>query len=192
MSELEQAVSQCRGGNRSAYRAVVDALSSRAVRFAYHFLGNYLDAEDAAQEAFLQAWRRLETLRDEGSFTGWFFQILANTSRRKLKGTRTEESVDEYESMLEDRRYDPESLYQKKERHDAMKEALAKLPPHYRSAVILRDIEGLSYEQIAAVLQVPLGTVKSRISSAREKLRIALFETERGDRECRAMISRKN
>ncbi|GEM_PF-667414 len=192
LKELNDAVTLCRKGNRAAYRGVVETLSSRAVRYAYHFLGNYLDAEDAAQEAFIQAWRRLETLKDEHAFLQWFYRILANIAQRKGKGARYEEPLEKHEQTLEDSGSDPAALFETTERQELIKAALQKLPPHYRSVIVLRDIEGFPYSEIARILEIPEGTVKSRLSAARERLRSMLYDKEGRMIQCRAEMFRKN
>ncbi|MHC9538349.1 MAG: RNA polymerase sigma factor [Vulcanimicrobiota bacterium] len=192
MKELNDAVTLCRKGNTAAYRQVVEKLGSQAVRYAYHFLGNYLDAEDAAQEAFIQAWRRLETLKEEHAFLQWFYRILAHIAQRKGKGVKNEESLEEHENSLEDKGSDPAALFETTERQQLIKTALQKLPPLYRSVLVLRDIEGFPYSEIARILEIPEGTVKSRLSAAREKLRSMLYDKEGKMIQCRAEMFRKN
>jgi len=178
LKDLTEAVCKCRTGDTGAYREVVRSLQARAIGYAYHYLGNYLDAEDAAQEGVLQAWRRLKTLRDDEAFLAWFFQILANTSKRKLKQKKNNESLDDFQNCLLDSKGEPGGLYEKKERQQLIRECIQNLPHHYRSTLILRDLEGFTYADIAKILQIPEGTVKSRISSARERLRSMLHNKE--------------
>jgi RNA polymerase sigma-70 factor, ECF subfamily len=192
LKELNDAVTLCKRGNMAAYRQVVETLSARAVRYAYHFLGNYLDAEDAAQEAFIQAWRRLETLKEEHAFLQWFYQILAHIAQRKCKGARNEEPLEEHEHSLEDSGSNPAALFETRERQELIKAALRKLTPLYRSVLVLRDIEGFPYREIARILGVPEGTVKSRLSAARERLRSMLYDKEGKMIPCRAEMFRKN
>jgi RNA polymerase sigma-70 factor (ECF subfamily) len=192
LKELDDAVTLCRKGDRAAYRCIVETIGSRAVRYAYHFLGNYLDAEDAAQEAFIQAWRRLETLKEEHAFLQWFYRILAHIAQRKGKGAVNEEPLPESGSALEDSGSDPAALFEASERQELIKTAIRSLPPLYRSVLVLRDIEGFPYGEIARILEIPEGTVKSRLSAARERLRSMLYDKEGKMIRCRAEILKKN
>jgi RNA polymerase sigma-70 factor (ECF subfamily) len=128
-------------------------------------LGSELDAEDAAQEALVQAWRALATFRGESAFSTWLYRIVTN---RCLKAQAARHPVQPLpDVMLIDRDSDPaEALAQSERLHALAREVLA-LPAEQRAALVLRELEGLSYEQIAQALGVTVPAVKGRIHRAR-------------------------
>jgi len=130
------------------------------------------DAQDAAQEVFLKAYRGLKGFRPDASLYTWLYRIAVNTCLDYKRKSRREAFRNA--SLTEDLPSDapfPEQLYESAEIHDSIQLALQKLPEKLKIAIVLREMEGLSYEEIAEVLHTPLGTVKSRISRAREQLR---------------------
>jgi len=155
---------------------IVRAHSARVYRLAYRLTGNPHDAEDLTQEVFVRVFRSLSSYTP-GTFEGWLHRITTNLfldqARRRQK-IRFDALGDDAEQRLPGRAPTPErALYDQLFDADVEK-ALAELPPDFRAAVVLCDIEGLSYEEIAAILDVKLGTVRSRIHRGRSMLRRAL------------------
>jgi RNA polymerase sigma factor (sigma-70 family) len=155
---------------------VVAEHSSRVYRLAYRLTGNPHDAEDLTQEVFVRVFRSLASYTP-GTFEGWLHRITTNLfldqARRKAK-IRFDALADDAETRIAGRVLAPDSEYLDAHFDDDVEAALAALPPDFRAAVVLCDIEGLSYEEIADVLGLKLGTVRSRIHRGRSLLRKAL------------------
>ncbi len=155
---------------------VVRDHSARVYRLAYRLTGNQHDAEDLTQEVFVRVFRSLANYTP-GTFEGWLHRITTNlfldTARRKQR-IRFENLADDAAERLPGREKTPAQVYEDTNFDDDVQAALDALAPDYRAAVVLCDIEGLSYEEIAATLGVKLGTVRSRIHRGRGQLRAAL------------------
>ena len=172
-------VRQARSGDREAFGRLVEAYQVRAVNTAYYMLNHYEDAVDVAQEAFLRAFKSIRSFRGESGFGTWLFRIVTNTAfslasrRRTKKRAHRAVSIDQSHNPLElvDAGLSPEKAVENQEIRSAVERAIAALPAEHRAAVVLRDIEGLSYESIAEVLNTPVGTVKSRVHRGRLLLR---------------------
>ena len=165
------------------WESIVEQHSARVYRLAYHLTGNKHDAEDLTQDVFVRVFNSLSQYKP-GTFEGWLHRITTNLfldrMRRKKRirfdymadddaAVPTSASFDRYE-----RSGQPEDAFDMSHFGDDIIQALAELPPEYRAAVVLSDIEGLSYEEIAATLGIKMGTVRSRLSRARAKLRESL------------------
>lgn len=165
------------------WESIVEQHAGRVYRLAYHLTGNQHDAEDLTQDVFVRVFNSLSQYKP-GTFEGWLHRITTNLfldrMRRKARirfdfmadddaTVATSESFDRQE-----RSGQPEDAFAMAHLGDDIVEALMDLPPEYRAAVVLSDIEGLSYEEIAATLGIKLGTVRSRLSRARAKLRDSL------------------
>ncbi|MBW0253803.1 MULTISPECIES: RNA polymerase sigma factor SigE [unclassified Cellulomonas] len=157
------------------WEAIVREHSARVYRLAYRLTGNRHDAEDLTQEVFVRVFRSLSTYTP-GTFEGWLHRITTNLF---LDGARRRQRI-RMDAMGEDGdRYPatdagPERAFEHDNLDVDIQRALDELPPEYRAAVVLCDIEGLSYEEIAVTLGIKLGTVRSRIHRARARLRVAL------------------
>ena len=146
----------------------------RVYAACYHMLGNREDALDCAQETMLRAFRAFSSFRGDAQFSTWITRIAMNVCTDALRKRRDAVSLD---ALRDGQGFDPKDqgpgLYaqlEAKERARLLKEALALLPAEMKQMIVLRDVQGMSYEQVADILALPLGTVKSRISRAREKL----------------------
>jgi RNA polymerase sigma factor (sigma-70 family) len=150
--------------------------SARVYRLAYRLTGNPHDAEDLTQEVFVRVFRSLSSYTP-GTFEGWLHRITTNLfldgARRKQR-IRFEGLADEMAQRLPGSEPTPAQAFDDSHLDDDVQAALRALPPEYRAAVVLCDIEGFSYEEIAATLGVKLGTVRSRIHRGRAQLRSAL------------------
>ncbi len=155
---------------------VVAQHSDRVFRLAYRLTGNRPDAEDLTQEVFVRVFRSLDTYTP-GTFEGWLHRITTNLfldqARRKQR-IRFDALSDEREGRLPSAELSPADHLADQTFDDDIERALALLPPDFRAAVVLCDVEGLSYEEIGATLGVKLGTVRSRIHRGRAALRSAL------------------
>ena len=162
---------------------IVEQHSVRVYRLAYRLTGNKHDAEDLTQEVFVRVFRSLHSYTP-GTFEGWLHRITTNLfldgARRKAK-IRFDALADDAETRLPSRAVTPEAGVLEGLFDDDVESALASLPPDFRAAVVLCDIEGLSYEEIADVLDLKLGTVRSRIHRGRSMLRKALAHRAPGD-----------
>jgi len=171
-------VDRAKAGDADAFGELVRTYQHRLVNYAGAIMSNRSDAEDVAQEAFLRAFRALGQFRGQSLFKTWLYQIATNVARTHL---------DKRRSRAEDLAGDPaasperfnhpissdnvESAYAARDRIDR---ALGALPSELREAVVLRDVEGLDYKEIAVALGIPIGTVESRIFRARQRLKALL------------------
>ena len=155
---------------------IVEQHSDRVYRLAYRLTGNRPDAEDLTQEVFVRVFRRLDTYTP-GTFEGWLHRITTNLfldqARRKQR-IRFDALSDERAGMLRSSGPAPDVAVADRMFDDDVERALASLPPDFRAAVVLCDVEGLSYDEIADILGAKLGTVRSRIHRGRAMLRRAL------------------
>ncbi|MCL2466764.1 MAG: RNA polymerase sigma factor SigE [Micrococcales bacterium] len=160
-----------------SWEQIVTEHSVRVYRLAYRLTGNRQDAEDLTQETFLRVFRSLHTY-SPGTFEGWLHRITTNLfldSTRRRSKVHLELMGDDADGFTaQSPEESPERRYEHQNLDDDVQRALDALPPSYRAAVVLADIEQLSYEEIAVTLGVKLGTVRSRIHRARAQLRVAL------------------
>ncbi len=158
------------------WEEIVDRHSDRVYRLALRLTGNRHDAEDLTQEVFVRVFRSLDTYQP-GTFEGWIHRITTNLfldhARRKQR-IRFDALSDDRAERLHSKLPAPEVAYADQTFDDDVERALATLPPEFRVAVVLCDVEGLSYDEIAQILDAKLGTVRSRIHRGRAMLRTAL------------------
>ena len=159
---------------------IVEQHSDRVFRLAYRLTGNRHDAEDLTQEVFVRVFRSLDTYTP-GTFEGWLHRITTNLfldgARRKQR-IRFDALSDERAARLPSDVLPPETAFAERTFDDDVEAALATLPPDFRAAVVLCDVEGLTYEEIATIMGAKLGTVRSRIHRGRSMLRKALAHRE--------------
>jgi RNA polymerase sigma-70 factor, ECF subfamily len=170
--EDRELVTGCKGGDHAAFEQLVLKYQDRIYNLCRHMIQDAEDAQDAAQDAFLKAYAALKNFDPEASLYTWLYRIAVNTCLDYNKKSRPEPF--EEESTTEDlpsAQPSPERLYQSKETGRLIDAALRKLPDKLRAAIVLKEIEGLLYDEIAEVLHTSVGTVKSRISRARDELR---------------------
>jgi RNA polymerase sigma-70 factor (ECF subfamily) len=164
------------GWEPPSWDEIVRTHSQRVYRLAYRLTGNQHDAEDLTQEVFIRVFRSLSSYTP-GTFEGWLHRITTNLFldmvRRRAR-IRFDSLGEDADDRLPGREPSPERLYVDTHMDADIEQALAALAPEFRAAVVLCDIEGLSYEEIAATLDVKLGTVRSRIHRGRSQLRAAL------------------
>lgn len=167
-----------------SWEEIVRAHSARVYRLAYRLTGNQHDAEDLTQEVFVRVFRSLSSYTP-GTFEGWLHRITTNLfldGARRRQRIRFEGLGDDVAQRLPGTDLTPAQAWDERHLDGDIQEALRALPPDYRAAVVLCDIEGFSYEEIAATMGVKLGTVRSRIHRGRAQLRAALAHRERAPR----------
>ena len=160
---------------------IVRTHSARVHRLAYRLTGNAHDADDLTQEVFVRVFRSLSTYTP-GTFEGWLHRITTNLflDMMRRKARIRFEALPEDAERLPGRGPGPAQIYDDSHFDDDVQRALDALPPDFRAAVVLCDLEELSYEEIAATLGIKLGTVRSRIHRGRSQLRLALAHRARG------------
>jgi len=176
----------------AGFEAVVRAYQHRLYAFALRFSGSPRDAEEIAQDAFVRAYRALATYDAERIATlrlrAWLFQITVNVARNRARGRRLDEvslptsgGTDESTMDIRDEMAEtPERVAERKDEEEHLAAIVASLPERYRASVVLRHIQGLSYQEIAAVLGQPAGTVKSNVHRGVALLRQALDRPDTG------------
>ena len=185
MYNEDELVRMSKDGDIDAFEELVCRYERKIFTAAYRLIGNREDAADLAQEAFLRAFRSIKSFRAEASFLTWMYTIVTNLCRDELrKRSRVQiESLDE-RVALEDSEVSkqfssnesgPAELYEQKELQEKIQALINTLLPEYRMALVLRDIQGLSYEQMATQLDCSLSTVQSRINRARNHMKDKLL-----------------
>lgn len=171
MVKDHELVARALRGEEKAYEALVCRHWEGVVRVVYRICGDLQMAEDAAQEAFLRGWQKLDTYRPEHAFRNWVYAIAVNLT---LDALRKESRMTEMEALPPAMASEVEMAVERKDQVERVRKAVMDLPPASRAVLILREYERLSYQEIAAVLKIPAGTVMSRLNYARSRLREAL------------------
>ena len=177
----QELVRAAAGGDTEAFERLVETYENKIYTLALRMSGSPDDAGDIAQEAFLAAWRGLPAFRGEAGFATWLYRLASNAAidyLRRQRKQRGELSLDDEELGLDavDAGPGPQDAAEGEEVRSAVAAGLGALSEGHRQVLVLRELQGLSYEEIAAVLAVDLGTMKSRISRARSALRKILLE----------------
>jgi RNA polymerase sigma-70 factor, ECF subfamily len=184
----EQLVERAIAGDGDAFGEVVRRWERKIYALAYGLTGSAEDARDAAQETFIAAFRNLRSFRGDAKVSSWLHRIAVNQciTRQRRARVRAETALDETieasdEGFLSTSELaSPARAAEAKERHEAVRRAVAALTPELREVVLLKEFEGLTFQEMADALQVPLSTVKSRLYTALRQLRMRLekFELE--------------
>ena len=164
-------IEQAQQGDRNAFGELVSRYYPGVVRVVYRLCGDTGLAEDMAQEAFLRGWINLPSFRPQSSLRNWLYRIAVNATLDVLRRKSEESLEDEAVQMYPDQAAGPETTLIEKERVALLQKAMQALPEAARSVLVLREYGGLSYQEIASVLDVPIGTVMSRLNYARNRLR---------------------
>lgn len=175
----QQLVERVQRGDKHAFDLLVSKYQQRILNLVGRFVRNPSDAMDVTQEAFLKAYRALPKFRGDSAFYTWMYRIAVNTaknylavqSRRPMEADQDYDEIEQIDSsgVLRDQAT-PEHMLLRDEIQDTVIRAIEELPEDLRTAIMLREVEGLSYEDIAAVMECPIGTVRSRIFRAREAI----------------------
>lgn len=181
-------IQRCVEGDAEACAAVVAEHQRMVFALALHLLGDYEDARDLSQDVFLQVFRTLDRFRGQSSLRTWIYRIAVNLAsnrhrwwRRRRRGDQVsiDDHIQQHGELREtDVASDPDRVLDRKQVASLVWQALEGLPFDQRTAIILREIDGLSYDEIAFSLGVAIGTVKSRLTRAREALRVRLREAQ--------------
>ncbi len=174
-------IEKSRRGDMAAFDKLVKGYERTIYNTAYRLCGSYDDASDIAQEAFVRAWNNLKSFRGESAFSTWMHRIATNVflDDRKRKRARPTRSLDDVLDLdessvtrqFEDPSPSPQNLLEGDERRQLLERAIATLPDAQRVMVVLYHVQGMSYEEIAEITRLPMGTVKSRLNRARLALR---------------------
>jgi RNA polymerase sigma-70 factor (ECF subfamily) len=170
--------------DKNAFDRLILLRKRMVFNLCYRFLGNYEDADDCAQEVFIKVYRSLKKFRFESNFTTWLYRVTINTCKnrlnsldyrlrfKKMRINNNRPAEDNPQSVeIGDETYSPDSSLRRKEISLLIQEAVNKLPTAQKMVIVLRDMEGRSYEEIVEITGFKLGTVKSKLSRARQELR---------------------
>jgi RNA polymerase sigma-70 factor (ECF subfamily) len=175
--------------DETAFREMIKTYQSEVFNLVFRMLGNRAEAEDLAQEIFVTVFKSIDGFRSESKFSTWLYRIAINTcknrykylSRRKYHATRSLEQTPERQALeptaensalpLQAQISQPDKMLEGLQLEQAIQQAIASLEQEQRTLVVLRDIQGLSYQEIATITQLPEGTVKSRLHRARMELK---------------------
>ncbi len=168
-------IEKAQNGDRGAFGELVRQHYTGVVNVVYRLCGEARLAEDMAQEAFLRAWVNLPSFHPESSLRNWLYRIAVNAALDELRRKTEEPMMDELMQMVSDTTPGPEAMVIASEQAAFLQEAMKALPEAARSVLVLREYGELSYQEIATVLDIPIGTVMSRLNYARNRLRELLI-----------------
>ena len=177
-------IADCLGGRRDAFGALVSRYQARLYNSALRLVSSPEDAADVVQDTFLNAYQALHTFKGDAEFFTWLYRIAFNTAislKRKRRPSVSLESHTRATGLDPDDRSEyvkPAAAMERTEDERRLHDAIARLSPEHRDALVLKDLEGMKYEDIAAVLGVPIGTVRSRLHRARLELRDLLLSPD--------------
>jgi RNA polymerase sigma-70 factor (ECF subfamily) len=171
-------VRRAKRGDYRAFDLLVLKYQSRLVSIAFKYVKEIQLAEDISQEAFIKAYKAIDSFREESAFYTWLYRITANTAKNYLvsKGRRRESSISELSTLENEDQFviashdSPDEILLAQELRNTLFNAVSSLPEDTRTALSLREFEGLNYEEIAKIMNCPVGTVRSRIFRGREAL----------------------
>ena len=175
-------IEQIKAGEDAPFEALLERYRDRVYRLVISFTKNPADAEEVLQDVFLTVFRKIASFEHRSAFSTWLYRITVNTALMKLRSRGpVQESIDEYlpqftkdgrhARMVVDFTQGPEKLLLRKEREQVLREAIEALPPDYKVVLVLRDLEGLSNEEVAEIVGTSVLAVKARLHRARLVLR---------------------
>ncbi|MBN1624758.1 MAG: sigma-70 family RNA polymerase sigma factor [Clostridia bacterium] len=175
---------KCQNGDYDAFEELVRAYSDRAYSVAFGVMGNHHDASDMTQDAFIKVYKNIGKFNFQSSFNTWLYRIVKNTCIDELRKNKRRNivSIDagiegnegDYLMQISDDSADIQGILEAEESSRILMESLELLGEKHRSVLVLADVKGYDYLEVARMLELPVGTVKSRISRAREKLAVIL------------------
>jgi len=180
-------------GDKDSYARLVDAYSARIINYLARMTGNRYEAEELAQEAFVRAYFALPSFNPDYKFSSWLYKIATNLCLNHLKKRRRWVHMDDYQDeegqttwVLPDTSSgcNPVKVMTQQELKEQIGQAIGQLPQAYRAVVVLRHVHGLSYQEIAEITDLPIGTVKSRLGRGRSRLTALLQGAVLGAGEC--------
>jgi len=179
----EELIRRFQAGDETAFEEIVNRYKNRLMNFAYRFVLDREEAEDIVQDTFLKVYQNRYAYKEIAKFSTWIYTITANLAKTILRKRRNRKlfyfsrlGPEDKDMDFPSKERDAQSKIEGKFDKQAIQKAIIKLPEHFRTAIILRDIQELSYEEISNIINAPLGTVKSRINRARLKLQEDLQE----------------
>jgi RNA polymerase sigma-70 factor (ECF subfamily) len=188
LQEDEYLIKRAQEGDQASFNALIRKHEVRAYHYAYRLTRNTEEAADIVAEGFLRVYNALNNFKGQSAFTTWLYRILTNCflDIRKRERSRPTVSLEvnvqtaegEVERQVEDHRPTPDLSLERDERERGVEHAVAMLPEYQRAMIIMYHAEDMSYEEIAAALDLPIGTVKSRLNRARLNLREILVKDE--------------
>lgn len=174
-------IARCQAGSRDAFDELISRYQRRVYTFAYRLAGNADDAADIAADTFVRVYTAIGSFRGDSSFVTWLFRVVTNIylDHRKRRRNRQTQSLDDVVALeessvhrqVEDEGPTPHEVAEANERTAALQAAISALPEFQRMMIVMYHVDGMAYEEIAETLQLPLGTVKSRLNRARLALR---------------------
>jgi RNA polymerase sigma-70 factor (ECF subfamily) len=179
----EELIERFQKGDREAFEQIVARYKDQLLNFAYRFLGSRQEAEDVVQDTFLRVYRNRKAYRRVARFSTWIYTIAGNLAKTELRKRKRRKlfsisdlGFEEKDYEISDLTYNPEDDVEGTLKEEIIQKEIERLPPKFREVIILRDVQGLSYEEIALILRIPIGTVKSRVTRARLRLQRRLKE----------------
>lgn len=173
----EELMAQFQDGNESAYLEIVARFKDRLFTFIYRFVGDSAMAEDLVQDTLVKVYTHRHAYREIAKFSTWIYTIAGNLARTELRKRKRRATFSMSTLGFGERELDlpsgdpaPSAVVEGRQSEQQIRRALAKLPLHFRTVIILRDVQELSYEEISKIMKIPLGTVKSRVNRARLRL----------------------
>lgn len=186
MDQEKQLIKKCKEGDISSFELLIESYQQKVYNIALRMLGSQEDASDVAQEVFIKIYKSISNFKEESSLSTWIYRIATNVcldelrKRKKAKFVSIDTPVQledgEVSMQMEDQGLQPDELVTQKELKEEVQKAISSLKDDHKIVIILRDINGYSYEEIADILGCTLGTVKSRINRARNSLKDILLE----------------
>lgn len=176
---------KCKTGDRAAFSALVEKYQSKIINIAYGMLSDKEDAYDAAQEVFIKVFRSIDSFEEKSSFSTWIYRITVNVCndilrkrQRKISAVSlfTSDGDDEKPIEIKDDSPTPQDTVEINETQLEVRRAISELSDEYKAVITLFDIEGLSYDEISSIINIPVGTVKSRLNRARAALKKNLLK----------------
>ncbi len=177
----EELIAEFQAGDDNGFVELVDRYKDRLVNFVYRFLHDMTDAEDLVQETFLKVYKNKHAYREIAKFSTWIYTIAGNLARSELRKRKRRKTYTMSELSFEDNEFTPvdpdkntEAIVFNTYAGEEIHKAINNLGEPFKTIIILRDIQELSYEEISTILDIPMGTVKSRVNRARLKLQETL------------------
>ena len=181
-------IAECLQGNTSAFGVLVRRYQERLYNSVYRLLDNAEDARDVVQEAFLSAYQSLDSFKGDARFFTWLYRIAVNTAISLRRKQRVSVSIDSarngefpIDPLDPSEQSRPGHALERAEQERRIQQALSRLSPEHRAVLVMKDMEGQKYETMAEILQVPIGTIRSRLHRARLELRELLEQSERDE-----------
>ena len=173
----EELIARFQDGDAYAFDLLVRRYKDPLLNFIFRFIGDLVEAEDIVQETFYRVYKNKHYYKEVAKFSTWIYTIAGNLAKTELRRRKRrkifsihKETISEKELELPDLKSDPEKEVNTIVTEKIIQKAINNLPPKFREVIVLRDIQGFSYEEISSFIRVPLGTVKSRVNRARLKL----------------------